>query len=325
MQRGTSPTPLIEPLAHGLYAIDTRMAGISRVTAGYLIDAPRPTLIECGPARSVGNVIEALFSVGIGPGDLAYLVLSHIHLDHAGGAGDVATAFPSTTVIVSEIGARHLPNPERLNASSRRVYGDELMETVYGDCTPVESGRVRGVADGARLDLGAGRRLELLFTPGHAKHHIAAFDPDAGLLFVGDSVGVKLPGMAAIRPATPPPDFDLVLAQNTLDRYRKLNPSGLYLAHYGPIDVAPAEALDEASARLCAWAETTEAAMAEHSELDHVVETLAARLPNEVKPAALDDPEALRRIELLSGYQSNAMGLIRYFTLRAEGRTAATP
>ncbi|MGH8903096.1 MAG: MBL fold metallo-hydrolase [Egibacteraceae bacterium] len=311
----------VEPFYDGVHAVDTRTAGLTKVTAGYLIDAPRPTLIECGPARSIGNVVEALASAGIGPSDLAYLVLSHIHLDHAGGAGDLAKALPSATVIVSEVGARHLIDPERLNASARRVYGDELMDVVFGDCTPIEAERVRGVADGDCLDLGGGRRLELLAAPGHAKHHIAAFDPDAGLLFVGDSVGVKLPGMSAIRPATPPPDFDLVLAQQTLDRYRTLSPATIYLAHYGLLDGVPAEALDEASFRLSAWAETAEVAMAEHSELDHVTETLAARFSDEVEPALVGDPEAARRIDLLNGYESNAMGLMRYFRLRAEGRT----
>lgn len=315
----------VEPLAEGVHAVDTGTAGMMKVTAAYVIDAPRPTLIECGPARSINNVIQALSSVGIGPADLAYLILSHIHLDHAGGAGDIAEAFPNATVLVSEVGARHLVDPTRLNASSRRVYGDTLMDTVFGDCTPIWAERIRGVADGDRLDLGGGRHLELLYTPGHAKHHIAAFDPDAGLLFVGDSVGVKLPGMSAIRPATPPPDFDLILAQHTLDRYRTLKPAALYLAHYGPIDVTPAEALDEASARLSAWAKTAEAAMAEHSELDHVAETLAARFADDTEPAATDGPEASRRVTLLSGYKSNAMGLMRYFTLRAEGRTTAAP
>jgi glyoxylase-like metal-dependent hydrolase (beta-lactamase superfamily II) len=195
------------------------------------------------------------------------------------------------------------------------------MDTVYGECTPVEAERVHGIADGHHLALGGGRQLELLHTPGHAKHHIAAFDPDTGLLFVGDSVGVKLPGMAAIRPATPPPDFDLLLAQHTLDRYRELAPSEIYLAHYGPVNEAPEEALDEASTRLSAWAQTTKDAMAEHCELDHVVETLAARFSDDVRPAAADDPEAQQRITLLSGYESNAMGLMRYFSLHPEGST----
>lgn len=309
-----------EELPGGLWAVDTRTAGMSKVTAGYLIDAPRPTLVECGPALSIDAVIDALHRLGMEPGDLAYLVCTHIHLDHAGGAGDIAEAFPSATVVVSEIGARHLVDPERLNASSRRVYG-ELMDSVYGDCTPIAGERVRGVADGETLELGGGRRLELLYTPGHAKHHIAAFDPDTGDLFVGDSVGVKMPGMTVIRPATPPPDFDLVLAHRSLDRYRDLGPQRVYLAHYGPVD-PPMQALEEASERLTLWAETAEEAYSEHHELDHVVETLGRRFADEVAVPPEEDPEAAERVALLSGFRSNAMGLVRYFEQRAEGRTA---
>jgi glyoxylase-like metal-dependent hydrolase (beta-lactamase superfamily II) len=309
-----------EQLPDGVRALDTMTAGVTKVTAGYLLDAPRPTLVECGPALSVQHVIDALRELGMDPGDLAYLVLSHIHLDHAGGAGDVARAFPSATIVVSEIGARHLVDPERLNSSSRRVYGD-LMDSVYGDCTPIAPERVRGVADSEQLDLGGGRRLRLLHTPGHAKHHIAAYDDDSGALFVGDSVGVKLPGMTMIRPATPPPDFDLVLAHRTLDRYKALGPKIVYLAHYGAVD-PPQEALDEADVRLRLWAGTAEAAYAEHAELDHVIDTLARRFADELVVVG-GDPDVEARVTLLSGYASNAMGLVRYFDLRAQGRTAA--
>lgn len=302
----------IENLPGGLRAIDTLTGGMTKVTAGYLIDAPRPTLVECGPALSIEHVLSSLSELGMDPGDLAYLVVSHIHLDHAGGAGDVLAAFPSAKVVVSEVGARHLVDPERLNASSRRVYGD-LMDSVYGECTPIEEQRVLGVADGHVLNLGAGRRLELLYTPGHAKHHIAAFEPDSGALFVGDSVGVRMPGMKVIRPATPPPDFDLDLSLQTLDRYRALQPATVYLAHYGAVD-PPQEALAEATDRLSLWFQTAEAAYHEHSELDHIAETLAARFADELEP---DDPGDADRVKLLSGYRSNAMGLLRYLETRA--------
>jgi glyoxylase-like metal-dependent hydrolase (beta-lactamase superfamily II) len=308
-----------ERLPDGLLAIDTRTAGMSSVTAGFLIEGPRPTLVECGPALSIGNVLETLAALGLEAGDLAHLVLSHIHLDHAGGAGDIARAFPSATIVVSEVGARHLVDPERLNASSARVYG-ELYDTVYGACTPIDAARVLGVGDGDRLDLGGGRRLDLFYTPGHAKHHIAALDSDTGALFVGDSVGVKMPGMAVIRPATPPPDVDLLLMEQTLQRYRELDPTTVYLAHYGAVD-PPQEALQESSDRLRAWADTAEAARAEHDELDHVAQTLARRFADEISVDA-DDPEAQQRVALLSGYRSNAMGLLRYFDLRDQGRTA---
>lgn len=311
--------PAIEDLDHGIRAIDTCTAGLSGVTAGYLIDAPRPTLIECGPALSIGTVIDALRGLGMDPGDLAQLLLSHVHLDHAGGAGDVADAFPSATVIVSEVGAHHLVDPERLNSSSRRVYG-ELMDTVYGECTPTPRRRVRGVTDGDVVDLGGGRRLDILYSPGHAKHHISALDSDSGTLFVGDSVGVRMPGMTAIRPATPPPDFDLVLADRTLQRYQDLAPDAVLLSHYGPVG-APAAALQEASERLRLWAETAERAWLEHSELDHVSETLAQRFADEVAPGS-DDPEVVRRAQLMNNPRSNAMGLMRYFEKRQAGKAA---
>lgn len=309
-----------EDLGGGLRAIDTLTGGMTKVTAGYLLDVPRPTLIECGPALSVGNVIESLRELGMDGGDLAYLVCSHIHLDHAGGAGDIARAFPRATIVVSEVGARHLVDPTRLNDSSRRVYG-QAMDTVYGECTPIEQPRIRGVADGDVLDLGGGRRLDLLYTPGHAKHHIAAYDADSGALFVGDSVGVKLPGMATLRPATPPPDFDLVLAQRTLGRYRDLAPASLHLAHYGPVD-DPLAALDEAGERLTLWADTAAEAYARDHELDHVIETLGRRFADELSLPADADPEAAARLDLLSGVRSNALGLVRYFEQRAAGKTA---
>jgi glyoxylase-like metal-dependent hydrolase (beta-lactamase superfamily II) len=307
-----------EELDEGYVAIDTYTGGMSQVTAGYLVPAPRPALIECGPALSIDNVIAGLAEVGLDPGDLAYLVVTHIHLDHAGGAGDVAEAFPSATIVVSEVGAPHLNDPERLNASSRRVYG-EVMDEVYGDCTPIEEGRLLGVADGHRLDLGGGRHLELLYTPGHAKHHIGIWDSDTGVIFSGDSVGVKLPGMTALRPATPPPDFHLEAATRSLDRYIDREPTRVYLAHYGALD-PPVEGLEDAKHRLHLWAGTAEAAYHEHDELDHVVETLAKRFADEIDAAATeDDPHAEARVQLLSGIESNATGLLRYLRRRDEG------
>ena len=304
----------VEHLDHGLTVVDTHTAGIARVTAGYLIAAPRPCLVECGPALSIDAVIASLHRLGLDAADLAWLVVSHVHLDHAGGAGDLLAAFPSAKVVVSEVGARHLVDPERLNASSRRVYGD-LMDTVYGDCTPVDADRLVAVADGDVLELGGGRRLDLLYTPGHAKHHIAAVDSDSGALFVGDSVGVRLPGMTQIRPATPPPDFDLELAFDTLARYRALQPSRVHLAHYGAVD-PPDEALAEASDRLRAWADVAEEAWQEHDEVEHVADTLGARVAETV---AAEDAEDERRIALLAGTRSNAAGLTRYFRQRAAG------
>jgi glyoxylase-like metal-dependent hydrolase (beta-lactamase superfamily II) len=326
--RDEASAPPIHRYDDGVIAIDTLTAGMESVTAGYLLTAPRPALIECGPALSIDNVVAGLRSLGMDPADLAYLVLTHIHLDHAGGAGDIADAFPSATIIVSELGAKHLHDPERLNRSAAQVYGP-LFDAVYGACTPIEAERIVGVADGYRIDLGGGRELELLYTPGHAKHHIGIHDHETGAIFSGDSVGVKLPGMTALRPATPPADFHLEAALASLARYRERDPARVYLAHYGPVD-PPEQALTEADERLRLWAAVAEAAYLEAidatgaaptgTELDHVAETLHRRFRDEVDAAALEaDPDARRRLELLNDTRSNAAGLLRYFQRRDAG------
>ena len=321
------PPPVVEH-DDGVLEIDTLTGGMSSVTAGYLLSAPRPALIECGPARPIPHLLAGLRSLGLDPGDLAYIVLTHIHLDHAGGAGDVAAAFPNATVVVSDVGARHLHDPTRLNRSAQAVYGP-LFDEIYGACTPIEADRVLGVADGDVLDLGGGRRLEMMYTPGHAKHHIGIHDSGTDAVFSGDSVGVRLPGMTHLRPATPPADFHLEAALDSLRRYRERSPARVYLAHYGPVD-PPEQALAEAEDRLRLWASTAEAAYYEAlaevgeaptgTEVDHVAETLRRRFADEVDAAAIaDDPDAAERLELLSGVASNAAGLVRYFQRRDDG------
>ena len=311
-------TELRLPVPEGVEVIDVGLFGAQGLSCSYLIDAAQPALIETGPATVFDTLRAELTARDVEP---AHVVLSHIHLDHAGGAGDVASAFPDATVVVSDRGAHHLVDPGRLNASSRRVYGD-LMDTVYGDCTPIAGDRIRAVDQRDTIDLGGGRSLEIFYTPGHAKHHIGVYEPHAGALFVGDSVGIKLPGMTAIRPATPPPDFDYVLAQRSLELYTSLAPSVVYLAHYGAAD-PPLQALAEGKERLQRWMEAAEAAYSDNPDLEHVAETLGRRFAGEEIEPGLDDPVARERLELLSGQRSNAMGLIRYLKLRAEGRVAS--
>ena len=328
----TTEPPPIQHHDDGVVAIDTLTGGMTDVTAGYLLAAERPALVETGPARGIEHLLAGLASIGVDPGELAYVVLTHIHLDHAGGAGDVAAAFPDATIVVSEVGARHLHDPARLNASARKVYG-ELHDTVYGDCTPIEAERILAVGEGDVVSLGGDRELRLQYAPGHAKHHIGVFDTGTGALFSGDSVGVRLPGMATLRPATPPTDFHLEAALDTLERYRRAEPERVYLAHYGPVD-PPDEALAEAEERLRLWASTAEAAWLEitagevtytSSELDHVTETLRRRFADELPvDDDPDDPDRQARLELLSGVESNAAGLVRWLRRRADGTLTPT-
>src|SRR5947209_13520374 len=214
----------------GVVEIDTLLGGWARVTAGYLIQRPAPVLIETGSQSSVPALLDALQALGIGPADLAGVAVTHIHLDHAGGVGDVARAFPNATVYVHEKGARHLADPSRLVNSAAMVYGP-LLDSLYGRLDPTPPERLHVLADGEEIRIGPNRTLTTVDSPGHAKHHLALHDSESGILFVGDAVGVRLPDAGVLRPSTPPPDFDLDLAITSLRKFAARRPAGVALAH----------------------------------------------------------------------------------------------
>jgi len=182
----------VTPLGHEVFQIDTRMAGYKGITAGYLVRGDRPCLVETGTAASAPVVRDALAALGIGPGDLATVVVTHIHLDHAGGVGDIAAMFPAAQIVVHQRGARHLADPSRLMASARLVYG-RAFERLFGLLAPVPAERIVALDDIGTVDLGGGRRLDSHYSPGHAKHHVGLVDSDTGDLYIGDAAGVYLP------------------------------------------------------------------------------------------------------------------------------------
>jgi glyoxylase-like metal-dependent hydrolase (beta-lactamase superfamily II) len=297
----------------GVLEIDTLLGGWERVTAGYLIEGPAPVLVETGSQSSVPALLKALAEHGVGAHDLAGIAVTHIHLDHAGGVGDVTKVFPKAVIYVHPRGARHLADPSRLIASAATVYGDAL-DSLYGRLEPTPPDRVKAVDDGTEIGIGGGRSLSVVHSPGHAKHHMALHDSQSGLLFVGDSVGVQLPGAGALRPATPPADFDLAQALDSLRRYSERRPSGLALAHYGLLPDEPGAALENAGDILQEWAGV--AAGAWNAGLD-VEEALRERFGPEMD--ALPAAER-QRIETLNGIHSNAEGLKQW--LASSGRPA---
>src|SRR5712692_9271771 len=156
-QAAPAATNGITSLCEDVYQIDTQMAGYTGITAGYLIRSERPCLVETGTAPSAPVVRDALAQLGVGPADLATIVVTHIHLDHAGGVGDLAEMFPAAEIVVHELGARHLADPSRLMASARLVYGDEL-DALFGVLAPTPAERIRAVEQTGVVDLGGGRR-----------------------------------------------------------------------------------------------------------------------------------------------------------------------
>lgn len=292
-------------IAPGVIEIDTLLGGWERVTAGYLVGDENPVLVETGSQSSVPVLLEGLAALGMTPGQLSGVAVTHIHLDHAGGVGDVARAFPEATVYVHPKGARHLVDPSRLVDSAARVYGP-LLDSLYGRLDPTPTERIKVLEDGDSVDLGGGRVLTAVDSPGHAKHHVALLDSTSGILFAGDAVGVRLPDAGVLRPATPPPDFDLDQALQSLRRFAECSPARIALAHYGLIDVDPSDLLDEAGTTLRAWADEAERAWRAGED---VAEALAGRFATDLAGV---DPERRKKLETLNGVHSNAAGLKRW-------------
>ena len=306
---------MIEDLGDDVFHIDTRMGGYEGITSGYLIRSSRPCLVETGAARSAPLVVESLASLGIGPEDLATIVVTHIHLDHAGGVGDLAEAFPAATVVVHERGARHLADPARLVASARRVFGPD-MDRLFGDLLPTPSERIVALGDVGEIDLGDGRRLASFHNPGHASHHVGLLDSQTGDLYTGDAAGVYVPETADVRPATPPPDFDLDLTLSSLNRMRDAQANRLLFSHFGPVtDVAAV--LDRSEEELRLWVEIVEAVHAVEPNMDHAI-AMVREKDRERNPVFYGDADRTLKFEELSSVEANVNGIVRWLDKRAE-------
>jgi glyoxylase-like metal-dependent hydrolase (beta-lactamase superfamily II) len=302
--------PVID-LGHEVFQIDTRMAGYDGITASYLIRGDQPCLVETGTAPSAPVVRDALASLGVGAGDLATIVVTHIHLDHAGGTGDLAQMFPSAEVVVHELGARHLADPSRLMASARMVWGGEL-DSLFGTLAPTPPERIRAVDQIGVVDLGGGRRLESHYSPGHARHHVGLVDSVSGDLYVGDAAGLYIQETGDMRPATPPPDFDLEVALGSLRMFAALQPTRLLFSHFGPV-TAVDEALDTAAAEIRVWVEETRQARQAGLDLDHAAAMVAERTRQRYR--VLSDngsAEVAAKYDRISSAAANVAGIMRW-------------
>ena len=299
----------ITPLGGDVYEIDTRMAGYSGITAGYLILSDRPCLVEPGTAGSAPVVQAALGELGIGENDLATVVVTHIHLDHAGGVGDIARMYPAAEVVVHEKGARHLADPSRLMRSARMVYGDSL-DTLFGELKPTDASRIRAVQDTGVIDLGGGRRLESHYSPGHAKHHVGLMDSRTGDLYVGDAAGIYIPETADVRPATPPPDFDLDTALESIGKFQSLGPQRLLFAHYGPVTDVDAT-LERSAEELRVWVDAVQDAKDQNLDLDHAVAMVVDHTRHRYALMGEGvDPALVAKYEVLNSAESNVTGIL---------------
>jgi glyoxylase-like metal-dependent hydrolase (beta-lactamase superfamily II) len=246
--------------------IDLHHLGRERVIASYLLDTDGgPALFDCGPTTTIDVLKARLADRGLALSDIRHLLLSHIHLDHAGAAGVLVREHPALQVHVSPIGAPHLVDPARLEQSARRLYGD-TFDSLWGELAPVPEENVH-VVDGPVLG------LESFPTPGHASHHVCYLDPD-GTLYAGDACGVRvLPGRS-VMPPTPPPEVDVEAWQLTLDEIERREPERLALIHFGVADDVGRH-VTELGLTLDDWAESVEGGATEEEFVEYALAELA--------------------------------------------------
>lgn len=294
--------------------MDTHMHGHPAITGAFLLRGEQTALVETGPKSSLEVLLEGL--EGLGVDNVDWIIVTHIHLDHAGAAGTLAARWPDATVAVHEVGAAHLVDPSKLWASARRIYGDH-MDELWGGIDPIPEERIRVLRDGDVLDLGD-RRLRAVETLGHAGHHHAYLDEGTGVMFAGDALGVLLPDVGTVRPATPPPEFNLEVALASIARIKDIRPQTLYLTHYGQATgastgeaLAVEEVCDEATEALLKWASWVKEGRSHTRDLREVAGHVVDRARDDLEGKVSE--QDVQRLENTTGYFMNTWGYMRYF------------
>lgn len=270
--------------------IDVEHLGTPHVIGCWEVDG---VLIDPGPTSSLGNWVESLEA------EPRALLLTHIHLDHAGGSGALVRRWPDLPVYVHERGAPHMADPAKLLASAERLYGEE-MERLWGEVVPVPEANLHALVGDEQV-LG----FEVAYTPGHASHHVSYFHPDRGRAFVGDTAAVRIPPAGYVLPPTPPPDIDLEAWERSLDLIEAWSPSSLGLTHFGEV-ADPASHIELVRTRLREQAERARTMSAEEFE-----RLLTDEVEREAGPEA-----AASMLQAVPPSQQHA-GLNRYWTKRA--------
>lgn len=302
-------------LAAGIDYIDLQFLGKPEIIATAVVHGPRGlALIDPGPSTTLENLTRALRHKGFDVGDITQLLLTHIHLDHAGAAGAIVERVPAVKVYVHDVGAPHMIDPARLLASATRLHGDQ-METLWGPFLPLPASSVRSLAGGERLDV-AGTSIRVVYTPGHAKHHVCYLDEATGMAYVGDTGGVRLGGDFLLVP-TPPPDIDLEAWHVSVDAIEEWRPVSLFLTHFGPVTPARAH-LARVHERLDAARAAIEASLKDGRTDEERVHAFVTRLRQEAR-RTLPEHEAAAA-ELAAPFDQLWQGLARYAKKKREAR-----
>ncbi|MBK6654657.1 MBL fold metallo-hydrolase [Zoogloea sp.] len=296
----------------GIYAVDSGYTGPDVAAIHLIEEAGRAALVDTGNNDSLRHVLEALAETGLSADAVDYVLLTHIHLDHAGGAGAFMQAFPNAKLVVHPRGARHMAEPSKLFAGVSAVYGPERAKELYGELIPVPVARIIEAGDGHELDLG-GRVIRVFDTPGHARHHVCYFDTKSRAFFTGDTFGLSyraldVGGKPSIFPTTTPVQFEPEAMHASIRRMEAEQPTAMYLTHYAQVRDVPRLAAD--MHRLIdahvAIAERHEAAEGRKNLIEQDIWALVGE---EATRAGWTVPEAEWRRILALDVELNAQGL----------------
>lgn len=293
--------------------LDLNWTGRPQSIASLLIESEgRTALIDPGPESTIDTLREHLRGRGLDFASIDALLLTHIHLDHAGATGSIVRENPQIKVYVHEFGATHMADPSRLLASAGRLYGGDL-KTLYGECLPVPQSNLLSLDGGEQITVGR-VKLDVFYTPGHASHHVAYWDPAARIAFVGDNAGIRIEGKPYLLPATPPPDIELELWNKTLDLIASWSPERLFLTHFGYID-DPSKHLRDYRERLRAWAALTERLLNSSESLEAGERLFIEEISRDVRGILPAEPAELYIFN--GGLGLSWRGLVRYLKKRS--------
>lgn len=258
-----------------VFLVDLKPAGFGHFIASYVLRAERIAVVETGPTATVPNLLTGLREIGVDVEDVDYVVVSHIHLDHGGGAGALLKTLPKAKLIVHKRGAPHIASPEKLWAQSQQVLGK--VAGLYEEPIPVDEKRVIAAEDGMTFDLGEGVELRVVETLGHASHHQSFYEKTSQGVFPGDAAGIYIPEFGVIIPTTPPP-FNLEMALASIEKLKQLRPKVLFYSHFGRATNA-LEKLQRHADQLRLWADIVAEKMKRQATLEEMKEEIMKRDP----------------------------------------------
>lgn len=294
-------------LGENLFIIDLRPADLEEFIASYVVKGEEATaIVETGPTCSVPNLLNGLKEIGVRNDDVDYVMVSHIHIDHAGGAGTLMKHLPNARLIVHAKGAPHIVKPDKLWEQSKLVLGQVAI--VYGPIEPVPEDRVIVGSDGMKFELGGSVQLNVLETLGHASHHLGYLDTETNGIFQGDAAGIYLPQLDVTIPTTPAPfHYELTLA--SLEKLAELRPSRLFYTHYGPVEPA-VDRIGKYKAQLNLWARIVSEAVKRGDSIEKIHAQILEQ-DQQMKVAAnfIENHLVLRRGVVMQ----NVQGFVEYF------------